>query len=245
VTVRAIDRVTEQGDKLDKSTEDPLETLETALGYHFARRDLLVEALTHASASDFNGQASLERLEFLGDRVLGLLIAGLLLDRFPLESEGQIAPRHGTLVSHEALVRVAREISLGDYIRVQPGVVNSAGELPASILEDAMEAIIGAIYRDGGLEAARSVVESKWIALLTAAPPRDAKTELQEWVQARGMPLPEYRTVLSDGPAHLPLFTVEVLVRGAEPELAQGRSKRVAERAAARKLLDRVGSGDD
>jgi ribonuclease-3 len=223
---------------------DPLQMLEYSLGYRFSRRELLVEALTHASASEASGQTSLERLEFLGDRVLGLIIAGLLLDRFPNENEGQIAPRHGTLVSHSSLVLVARDLSLGDYISVQPGVVNSTGELPASILEDAMEAVIGAVYRDGGLEAARQVVESKWISLLTATPPRDAKTELQEWVQARGMPLPEYRTVLSEGPAHMPLFTVEVMVRGVAPEDAQGRSKRIAERAAARKLLDRVGADD-
>lgn len=220
--------------------DDPLQTLETALGYRFARRELLEEALVHASASEINGHASLERLEFLGDRVLGLIIAGFLLDRFPDENEGQIALRHGTLVSHASLVQVARGLSLGDYIEVQPGVVNSAGELPASILEDAMEAVIGAIYRDGGLDAARPVIESGWASLLTATPPRDAKTELQEWVQARGMPLPEYRIVLTEGPAHMPVFTVEVTVHGIGPEQAEGRSKRTAERAAARKLVDRV-----
>lgn len=226
------------------STDNPLQTLERALGYQFSRQDLLEEALTHSSASDLDGRASLERLEFLGDRVLGLVIAELLLDRFPSENEGQIAPRHGTLVSHYSLVQIALEISLGDYIRVQPGVGNVAGELPASILEDSMEAVIGAIYRDGGLDAARKLIGSKWTALLTAAPPRDAKTELQEWVQARGLPLPEYRTVSSEGPAHMPIFTVEVLVRGNSPECAEGPSKRVAERAAARKLLDQVGEHD-
>ena len=127
--------------------DNPLQMLENFLGYQFSRRELLVEALTHASASETSGQASLERLEFLGDRVLGLIIAGLLLDRFPDENEGQIAPRHGTLVSHSSLVLVARDLSLGDYISVQPGVVNSTGELPASILEDAMEAVIGAVIR--------------------------------------------------------------------------------------------------
>ena len=224
--------------------DDPLQILEDSLGHRFSQRELLVEALRHSSASEISGQASLERLEFLGDRVFGLIIAGLLLDRFPDENEGQIALRHGTLVSHGSLVWVARELALGDYISVQPGVVNSAGELPASILEDAMEAVIGAIYRDGGLEPARQVVEAKWTPLLTATPPRDAKSELQEWVQARGMPLPEYRTVSSEGPAHMPLFTVEVMVHGVAPEDAQGRSKRIAERAAARKLLDRVGTDD-
>ena len=104
-----------------------------------------------------------------------------------------------------------------------------------------MEAVIGAIYRDGGLEAARNMIESRWISLLTATPPRDAKTELQEWVQARGLPLPEYRIVSSEGPAHMPVFTVEVMVWGMSPECAEGRSKRVAERAAARNLLDQVG----
>jgi ribonuclease III len=229
---------------MDMSTDDALNTLETALGYRFSQRELLEEALTHSSASELSGQASLERLEFLGDRVLGLTIAELLLNRFPSEKEGQIAPRHGTMVSHASLVRVADELSLGDYIRVQPGVENEAGELPASILEDAMEAVIGAIYRDGGLEAARAVIESRWISLLTATPPRDAKTELQEWVQARGLPLPEYRTVSSEGPAHMPIFTVEVVVRGIAPQHAEGSSKRVAERAAARQMLDQVGEHD-
>jgi len=236
--------VTGLGRGVDMSTDDPLQTLETALAYAFTRRDLLEEALTHASASEQSGQASLERLEFLGDRVLGLVIAELLLDRFPNENEGQIAPRHGTMVSHVSLVQIANRLSLGDYIRVQPGVGNVAGELPASILEDAMEAVIGAIYRDGGLEAARNMIESRWTSLLTAAPPRDAKTELQEWVQARGLPLPEYRTVALEGPAHMPVFTVEVMVRGIAPECAEGRSKRVAERAAARILLDQVGGHD-
>jgi ribonuclease-3 len=237
-------RVTGREGGTEMPTDNPLQTLETALGYHFTRRDLLEEALVHASASEINGQASLERLEFLGDRVLGLIIAGLLLDRFPDENEGQIALRHGTLVSHNSLVQVASALSLGDYIQVQPGVVNSAGELPASILEDAMEAVIGAIYRDGGLDAARPVIESGWISLLTATPPRDAKTELQEWVQARGLPLPEYRTLSTEGPAHMPVFTVQVMVHGIAPEQAEGRSKRIAERAAARKLVDRVVGGD-
>jgi len=239
-----VDRMIEPRDGMAISGDDPLRALETALGYRFVDRTLLQEALTHASASDVSGRASLERLEFLGDRVLGLVVAGLLLDRFPLENEGEIAPRHGTLVSHDSLVLVAREISLGDHILVQPGVVNSAGELPASILEDAMEAVIGAIYRDDGLEAARPVIEAKWAALLTETPPRDAKTKLQEWAQARGMPLPEYRTVSSEGPAHMPVFTIEVMVSGVAPEHATGRSKRAAERGAARKLLDRVGIGD-
>jgi len=230
---------------VDIPADDTLRALETALGYRFTRRELLEEALTHASASEANGQASLERLEFLGDRVLGLVIAEMLLDRFPLENEGQIAPRHGTMVSHKSLVLVAHQISLGDLIRVQPGVADSAGALPPSILEDAMEAIIGAIYLDGGLEAARSVIEAKWIPLLTDVPPRDAKTELQEWAQARAMPLPEYRTVSSEGPAHMPVFTVQVTVRGVDPESGEGPSKRAAERGAARKLLDRLESGDD
>jgi ribonuclease III len=238
-------RVAGRDSEMEMSGDDPLSGLETALGYRFSRRELLREALTHASLSETNGQTSLERLEFLGDRVLGLVIAGLLLDHFPHESEGEIAPRHGTLVSHDTLVRVARDISLGNYIEVQPGVVDSTGELPPSILEDALEAVIGAIYRDGGLESARAMIERQWTDLLTATPPRDAKTGLQEWVQARGMPLPEYRTVSSEGPAHLPMFTVEVMVHGMTPERGQGKSKRLAERAAARKLLDRIAGDDD
>lgn len=221
----------------------PSSALEDALGHRFSRRDLIEEALTHASAALSGRRPSLERLEFLGDRVLALVIAERLLDRFPDEDQGDLAQRHARLVSHDSLVRVAAELPLAEALRVQPGVADAAGALPPSILEDALEAVIGAIYLDGGIEVARRVIESRWTALLTESPPRDSKTELQEWVQARGMKLPVYEIVAAKGPPHAPLFTVEAVIEGFAPTRADGRSKRAAERAAASLLLERAKEG--
>ncbi len=215
---------------------DSLELLQSAFGHHFARRDLLEEALTHSSAAG-EGQPSLERLEFLGDRVLGLIVAGLLLRRFPDEDQGLLALRHARLVSHGTLVEIARELSLGAYIRVRAGVASGDGELPPSILEDALEAVLGAVYLDGGLEPATRLIETHWAGLLTETPPRDAKTELQEWVQARGLKLPNYEIIATAGPPHAPVFTVGLSVDGLPSVSGRGSSKRTAERAAASTML--------
>lgn len=223
---------------------DILDVLQSAIGYRFVRRDLLEEALTHASAAD-EGHPSLERLEFLGDRVLGLIVAGSLLRRFPDEDQGELAQRHSRLVSHETLVGIARNLSLGRCIRVRSGVARAEGELPPSILEDSLEAVIGAVYLDGGLESAGMLIENHWSELLTEDPPRDAKTELQEWVQARGLELPNYETVATEGPPHAPVFTVEISVDGFPTASGEGNSKRAAERAAARIMLARAKRQDD
>jgi ribonuclease-3 len=210
--------------------------LEAALGHAFARESLIAEALTHASASSMKGY-SYERLEFLGDRVLGLVMAELLVRRFPSEPEGDLARRHAVLVSRDTLVAVARDLDLARYINVQP---NTPPErIPESILADACEAVLGALYLDAGLQVAARLVERLWSRRLDfdLPPPRDAKTELQEWVQARGLPLPLYRTVAAEGPSHDPAFTVEAFVEGLAPQRAVARSKRAAEQEAARALL--------
>jgi ribonuclease-3 len=210
--------------------------LEAALGHEFARPSLLAEALTHASTSAARG-LSYERLEFLGDRVLGLAMADVLIRSFPAEAEGDLARRHAVLVSRDALVAVARDLDLARYINVQPSA--TPDRVPESILADACEAVLGALYLDAGFEAAARLVERLWESRLDIElpPPRDAKTELQEWVQARGLPLPVYRTVATEGPSHDPAFTVEAYVEGLAPQRAVARSKRAAEQEAARALL--------
>lgn len=213
---------------------DPDSDLEARLGYRFARKALLDQALTHASAAGA-GRPSLERLEFLGDRVLALAIANDLIRRFPGEDEGALARRLASLVSGESLVLVAGELELARHVRTDAGV--SGGGIPNSVLEDVCEAVIGAIYLDGGLAPAAALVERLWAKLMTEHPPSDAKTELQEWVQARGMKLPVYETVAAEGPPHAPVFTIEAAIEGLPPVRGTAGSKRAAERAAAEELL--------
>ena len=218
-----------------------LRRLAEVLGHAFARPELLDEALTHASATKLRGRGY-ERLEFLGDRVLGLIVADILLDRFPKEREGDIAKRHALLVSRAALVHVARRIDLGAAIRLSKGEDEAGSRGNEAVLADAMEAVIAALYLDGGLEVARSFVIAKWGELVDAdiTPPRDAKTRLQEWAQARGLGLPVYKETEASGPAHAPRRIVEVSVNGHDPASGAGRSKREAEQAAAAVLLTKV-----
>ncbi|TAL00469.1 MAG: ribonuclease III [Rhodospirillaceae bacterium] len=220
--------------------------LEAALGYVFANRDLLAQALTHRSALGHrlgaSASASNERLEFLGDRVLGIIIAERLLTMFPDEAEGALAPRLAALVSAPALADVATACDLAPYVRIAPGQRADDGD--TAVLADACEALIGAIYLDGGLDAARTFVLSRWEDRMraSAAPPKDPKTALQEWAQARGMPLPEYRVVSNEGPSHAPLFIMAVSVTGIAEATGSGRSKRQATSAAAATLLERIAS---
>jgi ribonuclease III len=211
--------------------------LEDALGHHFAKSDLLLEALTHPSAVRRRGisKRGYERLEFLGDRVLGLIVAELLWRRFPSEAEGELTRRQTHLVRREALAEVAQAVGLGEQLIVSPGEDAAGVRENASVLADVCEAVIAALYIDGGLGAARRFVETRWAPRLAALgePPRDPKTTLQEWVQARGLPLPSYTTVATEGPAHRRRFTVTVNVEGRSPATASGPSKRAAETAAA------------
>ncbi len=230
-----------------------LAELEAQLGHAFSDRTPLRRALTHSSAvmaardskkSD-EAAGSYERLEFLGDRVLGLVVADLLLRRFPDESEGHLAKRFAYLVSGEILAGVAREIALGRFIAFSRGEAESGGGENPAILADVMEAVIAALYRDGGLEAARRFIEPHWRPLVEAdlQPPREPKTALQEWAQGRGLALPRYEISAREGPPHDPRFTVRVTVErkaGALEAEGEGRSKRQAEQAAAAELLGRL-----
>jgi ribonuclease-3 len=226
-----------------------LAALERVLDHAFGDTSLLATALTHPSLAG-QGGASYERLEFLGDRVLGLAIADLLMERYPQESEGDLARRHALLVDRDSLARVAAGIGLGDWVRMTDGEAAAGTRGSASVLADAMEAVIGALYRDGGFVTASVIVRRLWLPLVESrgAPPKDAKTALQEWAQARGLPLPSYRVLARTGPDHAPHFTVEVAVSGHPPARAQGKSRRAAERAAAAALyaiLEPASPGND
>ena len=219
--------------------------LSAQLGHDFHDAELLRRALTHASATRGSGgeMISYERLEFLGDRVLGLIIAKLLFQRFPGEPEGDLARRLAALVRKETLAEVAGALDLGDCIDFGPGEQEGGGAENPSVLADACEAVIGALYLDGGMSAAERFVLPYWTPYLEAedGPPQDPKTALQEWAQGRALPLPAYREIAREGPPHEPLFTVEVRVEGLSPATAQGRSKRSAEQAAAECLLAQLG----
>ena len=220
---------------------DSLSALAAALGHDFSDPALLQQALVHASASGRVGQAN-ERLEFLGDRVLGLVVADLLFRRFAHEEEGGLARRFAVLVSRESLAQVAGEIGLAAHLRLARGEDDSGGRANPAILADACEAVIAALYLDGGLEPARRFIERAWAELVNQdlCPPQDAKTALQEWAQGQGLKLPAYSIVATAGPPHDPVFTVEVRVEGVAPARAEGRSKRAAEQAAAAVLLERL-----
>ena len=223
-------------------------------GHEFGRRELLVEALTHPSvlAKPEKGRRrgrrdsvppNYERLEFLGDRVLGLIVADLLWRRFPAEPEGHLTRRLTQLVRREALARVAGEIGLGRHLRLSPSEATAGAARNPGILADVVEAVIAAIYLDGGLAAAFAFVERYWaplVAELETAPPQDPKTTLQEWAQGRGLGLPDYRLIESRGPDHARQFTVAVAVKGQEEASGTARSKQAAETAAAAALLERL-----
>ena len=185
-----------------------------------------------------------ERLEFLGDRVLGLVVADYLWRRFEGEPEGHLTRRHTHLVRREALVRIAETIGLGRYLVLSRAEATAGAAGNPGILADACEALIAAIYLDGGFEAASAFVRRFWEPLVEEMeePPRDPKTALQEWVQARGLALPAYELVATSGPDHAPLFTVTASVAGVDPASATASSKRIAEAKAAALLLDRLAS---
>ncbi|HEY2033102.1 MAG TPA: ribonuclease III [Rhizomicrobium sp.] len=212
--------------------------LETRLGYTFKDKDLLTRALTHASASSI---VSNERLEFLGDRVLGLVIADKLHHLFPEDAEGILALKLNALVRSEACARAAEKVGLGDYLILANSEVASGGRKKAAILAGACEAVIAALYLDGGFAVARDFIEKNWDEQFAGLSHdmRDAKTALQEWSQAKkGGVAPVYKLIKREGPDHAPRFAVEVSVAGQEPVTGEGGSKRDAEQAAARAMLE-------
>ena len=223
-----------------------LVAFQARLGHHFAKPDLLVQAVTHASLSSATRPDN-QRLEFLGDRVLGLVMAEALLAADRTAAEGQLAPRFNALVRKEACADVARELGLGDVMKLGRSEMMSGGRRKEALLGDALEALIAAVYLDGGFVAARDVVLRLWGPRVQAVEQdaRDAKTALQEWAQARGMAPPVYTEAARDGPDHQPMFTVQVTLASGEMELARAGAKRLAEQQAARALLARMESLDD
>lgn len=225
--------------------------LAQSIGHVFVRPALLTEALTHPSAVALHGpvargrgrrrsaQRHYERLEFLGDRVLGLVIADLLWHRFATEPEGHMTRRMADLVRRETVARVALDIGLDRHLLLSPIEAAAGAAKNPSILADVCEAVIAAIYLDGGLPAATEFVRRWWEPLIddNAAPPRDPKTRLQEWAQARGLGLPAYRLVATEGPDHAPRFTVAARVAQSDETSATASSKRAAEAEAAAALL--------
>lgn len=217
--------------------------MEEELGYDFSNKSLLEEALMHPSISrqDVSGGKlfNYERLEFLGDSVLGLVIAEILMAKYPHEKEGHLAKRQAGLVRGEAVTKVGRKINIGRYIRMTQGEESMGGRDNPSNIENAMEAVIGAVYLDGGLNAAKDFINRHWVDLIDdmKEPPRDDKTALQEWAQGRGLPIPQYTITNTKGPSHDPIFEVEVSVKGLDSVKAVGSSKKKAEKDAAKALL--------
>jgi len=221
--------------------EDRLLQLQQRLGYQFRSMDLLRQAVTHSSASGASSRNN-ERLEFLGDRVLALVIADLLLRHFPAAAEGNLAMRLNGLVRRETCAAVAQEIELGSCLVLAPAEAAMGGRDKPVILGDACEAVIGALYLDGGMAAARGFVEAYWTPHMTglSATLTDAKSALQEWSQARRLGTPVYAEISREGPDHAPVFVIEVQLPGHAPLCGTGASKREAERAAALAMLCEV-----
>jgi ribonuclease-3 len=218
--------------------------LEERIGHTFAEKVLLDSALTHISAlSGPSRTGSYQRLEFLGDHVLGLVISEMLFRAFPKANEGELSRRLADLVRKETCADVARTIDLGAAIKLGASEANSGGRRRLAILADVCEALIGAVFLDGGYAAATALIERFWGERMRtpARPLRDPKTVLQEWAQARGLPTPSYREIERTGPHHDPEFRVSVALPELKPAEGLGRSKRAAEQAAAAALLAREG----
>ena len=211
------------------------------IGHQFAKPELLVRALTHGSISS-STRPDNQRLEFLGDRVLGLVMAEALLAADLDAAEGILAPRYNALVRKETCAEVARSIDLGAVLKLGKSEMVSGGRRKDALLGDGMEALIAAVYLDGGFEAARALILRLWGERIATveADARDPKTALQEFVQAKGDTPPVYEIINRDGPDHAPQFTVEVRLQSGETEKAQAGSKRHAEQAAAKAILARI-----
>ncbi len=223
-----------------------LKAFEVRIGQVFRQPDLLLRAITHASISSATRPDN-QRLEFLGDRVLGLVMAEALLSADTAASEGQLAPRFNALVRKETCAEVARDIGLGDVLKLGRSEMLSGGRRKEALLGDALEAVIAAVYLDAGFDAAKALVLRLWGARIGAVEhdARDPKTSLQEWAQARAMPPPAYIEQARTGPDHQPIFTVEVRLENGHSETAKAGSKRVAEQVAARALLTRMENLND
>jgi len=220
-----------------------LRAFESRLGHKFAKPELLIRAVTHSSMSSPHRDDN-QRLEFLGDRVLGLVMAEALLNADPAAAEGLLAPRFNALVRKEACADVARQIDIGAVLKLGRSEMLTGGRRKEALLADAMEAVIAAVYLDGGYEVARERVVALWGARVAdvEADARDAKTALQEWAQAQGEPPPNYIETAREGPDHAPVFTIEARLQSGPTQSATAPSKRQAEQAAAKALLAKVSS---
>ncbi|MEQ8825180.1 MAG: ribonuclease III [Filomicrobium sp.] len=226
----------------------PLSDLEAALGYGFDDQELLERALTHSSARGAKLSAKdNERLEFIGDRVLGLAIAEKLGETMPRAREGELAKKFNQLVRGETCMLIARRLELGSYLILSNSEDESGGREKDTILADAMEALLAAVFLDGGYESARELVHRLWANVEDELPDRvqDPKSALQEWAQGQGLPLPNYKEIGRMGPDHSPVFVAEVTVKGRQKSRGEGASKRAAEQAAARSMLVRDGVWKD
>ena len=223
-----------------------LRALQGRIGHDFRQPAHLTRAVTHSSIGSATRPHN-ERLEFLGDRVLGLVVAEALFAADPSATEGQMAPRFNALVRKETCAEVARELDLGAVLKLGRSEMLSGGRRKEALLADALEALIAAVFLDAGFDAARAMVLRLWGPRIGAVAPdaRDAKTALQEWAQARGMPPPAYAATGRSGPDHQPLFTVTVTLANGDTAEAQAGSKRAAEHLAARLLMERVETGHD
>jgi ribonuclease-3 len=212
--------------------------LEKTLGHSFRNKDLLVQALTHPS---LEGEPNYQRLEFLGDRIIGMVAADMVFRAFPGEREGKLSRRFAALVRREALARVAGDIDLAGHIRMTETTARTGGRENPSILSDVVEALVGALFLDAGLNGAANFIEASWAKFLdNGKAPKDPKSALQEWAQGRGRPLPEYQVLKSEGPDHAPRFTVSVSVEGAGSKTSTGSSKQEAGVKAAEALFEQI-----
>lgn len=224
----------------DAASGKTLQAAADRLGHKFDRIGLLDRALTHPSISGPMTPDN-QRFEFLGDRVLGLVIAEVLFDRYPDEAEGVLAPRLNDLVRKETCAEIALAVGIDQVLRLGKSESQTGGRRKKAILGDAMEAVIAAVFLDAGLAAAREMILRLWKDRIEAqgdTPPMDAKTQLQEWAQAHGMKPPRYNLVNRDGPDHAPVFTIAVVLETGDSAEAQAKSKRAAEQAAAAQLLE-------
>lgn len=222
----------------DAPQADRLQALEELIGHRFGDRSLMLRALTHGSHASA-AKGTYERLEFLGDRVLGLVIAEVLWRKFPKEDEGLLSRRLVDLVRKETLAQIGLELGIDRFIRVSRAEESNGGRQNPSLVSDVMEALIAALYVDGGLAAATAFIDRHWRPFVDQErkPPRDAKTALQEWAQSQGKPLPIYTEIDRSGPSHSPEFVMQAQVQGLPPSRGNGNSKRRAEQAAAKALL--------
>lgn len=213
--------------------------LQISIGHVFKDTELLKVALTHSSTGE---KDNYERLEFLGDRVLGLVIASLLFKKFPDEKEGDMAKRLASLVQGETLSKLSARISLGDYIIFSDAEAAAGGAKNDHILADVYESVIGAMYLDGGFEPCKTLIETQWEDVLytMVEPPQHPKTAIQEWAQGQGIPLPLYEIIGQSGPDHAPIFEVSLTVVGHEVVRGQGKSRAEAEKEAAKTFMSGV-----